>query len=301
VILSDDRSGAYAHIFSSLEWSAPPADYLLESSLIFLLGAVLGSFLNVVIYRWPRGESLTWPGSFCRTCLTSISWWANVPILGWFFVRGRCAHCGHPYSFRYPAVELLTALCSVGLFWRMGLSWSFLETWIMILMLIAGMGIDWDHMILPDELTLGGVVLGLVGAALNPERSFTDAILGVLLGGGFLWAIAYLYIVWRGREGMGGGDIKLLAWVGAVLGYQSVPFVILVASLFGSVGGLAWAALSKSASADQGGSEQVGSGHGDSHWLRPMPFGPFLGGATILYVLFDGKSWVAWYFGLHGF
>ncbi len=287
--MSDSHSNAFIDYLSNMSWNAPPSAFPLESVMVFFLGAVFGSFLNVVIYRWPRGESITWPGSFCRTCLTSIPWWANVPILGWFVVRGRCAHCGNSYSFRYPAVELLTALCSVILFWRMGLSWSFAEIWLMTLMLIAGMGIDWDHMILPDELTLGGVALGLVGASLNPERSLSDAILGVLLGGGFLWAIAYLYIVWRGREGMGGGDIKLLAWVGAVLGYQAVPFVILVASLFGSLGGLALAAWSKSAGAESG-----------SHWLRPMPFGPFLGGATILYVLTDGKAWVAWYFGLHG-
>lgn len=281
--------GAIADVFSNLRLSATPAEFASESVMIFVLGAIFGSFLNVVVYRWPRGESLTWPGSYCRTCLTPVPWWANVPIFGWFIVRGRCAHCETPFSFRYPAVEFCTAICSVLLFWRMGMNWSFAETWLMTLMLIAGMGIDWDHMILPDELTIGGVALGLVGATLNPERSFLDALYGVLLGGGFLWAIAYFYIVWRGREGMGGGDIKLLAWVGAVLGYQAVPFVILVASLFGSVVGLGWAALSRSA-----------AGEGTSAWLRPMPFGPFLGGATILYVLTDGKSWVAWYFGLHG-
>lgn len=136
--------------------------------------------------------------------------------------------------------------------------------------------IDLDHMILPDELTLGGLALGLVGALLNPEREFLDAIFGVLFGGGILWVVAYVYYIFTGREGLGGGDIKLLAWLGSLLGWKSIPFIILASSVFGSIVGLM---LSRK----------------NEEGLKTMiPFGPFLAFGALLY-LFGLKSVGVWY------
>ena len=147
---------------------------------------------------------------------------------------------------------------------------------ILVLGLVIGSFIDFDHMILPDEITLGGIVLGLIGAWLNPERLFLDALLGVLFGGRILWLVAYIYFVFTGREGLGGGDIKLLGWLGALLGWKAIPFIILTASISGSVVGLLV-------------SRQKSEG------LKTMiPFGPFLALGALLY-LFGLKSVGYWY------
>jgi leader peptidase (prepilin peptidase)/N-methyltransferase len=150
---------------------------------------------------------------------------------------------------------------------------------IFLFALIIACFIDIDHFLLPDVFTLSGIVIGLIGALLNPERSFVDALLGVLLGGGFLWAIAYFYYVIRKEEGMGGGDIKLLAWIGAVLGWKAIPFVIIASSVVGTVGG-AFAAYR-----DRKGMKTV------------IPFGPYLALGAVVY-LFGGDGIAHWYLGL---
>lgn len=163
-----------------------------------------------------------------------------------------------------------------------GPHWTLVEALIFIFGLVTVSFIDLDHMILPDKMTLPGILIGLVGAALNPERAFLDAILGVLFGAGFLWAIAYLYYAFRNRAGMGGGDIKLLGWIGAVLGWKAIPVVILLSSVLGSLVGMAQAVRTK------GGMQQ------------PIPFGPYLAGAALLYLLFNGARLSDWYLSLHG-
>jgi leader peptidase (prepilin peptidase)/N-methyltransferase len=163
-----------------------------------------------------------------------------------------------------------------------GVSWTLVEALIFIFGVVTASFIDIDHMILPDKFTLSGIVIGLVGAALNPEREFMPAVIGVFIGGGFLWAVAYLYYALRGRDGMGGGDIKLLAWIGAVLGWQAIPVVILVSSLLGALIGIAMALRTK-----------------DGLKLA-IPFGPFLAAAALLYMLLGGESWSDWYLALHG-
>lgn len=234
---------------------------------IFVLGALLGSFANVVIYRYPRGESVVKPRSRCMSCGKLVAWYDNIPILSWFILRGKCRHCGKAFSFRYPAVELVMGLTFFALFQKVGLSWLLLEYSIFAFGLITASCIDLDHMILPDVFTLSGVVLGLLGAGLNPEREFLPALWGVLLGGGSLWAVAAIYSAIRKQEGMGGGDIKLLAWVGALLGWTSVPFVIITSSLVGSLVGVFLMVRSR----------------GDmSH---AIPFGPYLAFGAILYIL----------------
>lgn len=180
---------------------------------------------------------------------------------------------------RYPLVEFLTGMIFAGVVWKYGYSWLTVEYLVFSWGLIVVSFIDLDHMILPDVFTLSGIVIGLTGAALNPEREFIPALAGVLMGGGFLWLIAYLYLVFRNEEGMGGGDIKLLAWIGAVLGWQAVPFVVLVSSIVGSLIGLGLAFRSKA------GLKSV------------IPFGPYLALAALLY-LFGGSAIGLWYIGL---
>jgi len=247
-----------------------------------MFGAIFGSFANVVIYRLPAGKSIVKPGSACGSCGAPVKWYNNVPILAWFWLRGKCANCKAKYSFRYPMVELLMAVLFAGAAYRFGLSWTLIEALIYIFCVVCASFIDLDHMILPDKFTLSGIVIGLIGAALNPEREFLPALYGVLAGGGFLWAVAYLYYVFRGREGMGGGDIKLLAWIGAVMGWKAVPLVILSSSLLGSIIGLILAARTK------------------DKMQYAIPFGPYLAGASLLYLIFHGERLADWYLAMHG-
>ena len=216
-----------------------------ESGAVFLLGLIFGSFANVVILRLPAGLSVVRPRSRCPKCQRAIAWYDNVPVVSWLILGGRCRHCRTRISPRYPLVEALTGVCFAAVFARHGLSWSTLEYLIFAWSLIVCSFIDLDHMILPDVFTLSGIVLGLIGAALNPDRDFLPALGGVIFGGGFLYLIAWAYLAWRKEEGMGGGDIKLLAWIGAVLGWSAVPFVVLASSVLGSVVGLTLAIRSR--------------------------------------------------------
>lgn len=241
----------------------------------FLIGACLGSFANVIIYRMPQDESLM-GRSHCKKCKSKIRWYQNIPLFSYFFLKGKCAFCGEKFSIRYPIVEFLVAVLFAVVIYFYGTTWTTLELLIFVFGLVTSAFIDLDNMILPDEFTLGGLMLGLIGAALNPERSFYEAFMGALFGGGILWIVAYVYYVLTGREGLGGGDIKLLAWVGALLGWKSIPFVILTASITGSIIGLV-----------------VSRRSGDG--LKTMiPFGPFLVFGALLYI-FGLKSVGLWY------
>ncbi|MBV2167467.1 MAG: prepilin peptidase [Bdellovibrio sp.] len=245
----------------------------------FVLGAIFGSFGNVIIYRLPKEESVVKPRSYCYSCKTPIKWYDNIPLLSWFLLRGRCRQCGAKFSFRYPLVELIMAVLFALSYHYAGLSWTLLEYLIFIFGLVVCTFIDIDHMILPDEFTLSGIVIGLVGAALNPQRDFLDALFGVLMGGGFLWGMAYVYYLLTKQEGMGGGDIKLLAWIGALLGWKAIPFVIMSSAIIGSVVGLIVARKQKA------GLKTV------------IPFGPYLALGAVLY-LFGGETIALWYLDL---
>jgi leader peptidase (prepilin peptidase)/N-methyltransferase len=250
-----------------------------ETLILFVLGLLLGSFANVVIFRQPKGKSVVTPRSACSQCDHPIAWYDNIPVLSWVLLRGKCRACRAAIPVRYPLVELLTGLVFAAIFWKYGYQWVTLEYLLFAWTLIVVSFIDLDLMILPDVFTLSGIVIGLIGAALNPERSFAAALAGTLMGGGFLWLIAYLYLILRKEEGMGGGDIKLLAWIGALLGWTSVPFVVLASSVLGSVIGLGLAMRSKA------GLKSV------------IPFGPYLAFAAILYIL-GGDRIGLWYIGL---
>lgn len=247
--------------------------------VFFLFGAIFGSFGNVIIYRLPKGESVVKPRSYCYSCKTQVKWYDNIPIFSWFILRGKCRKCGAKFSIRYPMVELLTGVLFALSFHYAGFSWNLVEYLIFVFGLVVCTFIDIDHMILPDEFTLSGIVIGLVGAALNPHREFLDALWGVLMGGGFLWAMAYVYYLLTKQEGMGGGDIKLLAWIGAILGWKAIPFVIMSSAIVGSVIGIIIARKQKA------GLKTV------------IPFGPYLALGAVLY-LFGGEAIALWYLDL---
>lgn len=251
-------------------------DPWLIAPFLALLGAMFGSFANVVIYRLPKGESLAFPGSHCFKCGKPVRWFDNVPILAWFWLKGRCRHCKEPFSFRYPFVEFLMAALFSAIYLKTGMSWLLLEYEILAFGLVVITFIDLDHFIIPDSFSLGGCVLGLIGGAINPEREFLDSVYGLLAGGGFLWAVAVIYQKLRKEEGMGGGDIKLLGWIGAVLGWKAIPFVILCSSVVGSVVGLAIAS------------------RGDKGLKTIIPFGPYLAGSALIYLL-GGHRLGEWY------
>jgi leader peptidase (prepilin peptidase)/N-methyltransferase len=250
-----------------------------EVAISFLFGLLWGSFANVVIHRFPKGESVVFPRSRCPACGAPIAAFDNIPVLSWLLLLGRCRACKAPISWRYPLVEFITGALFAAVFYRYGWSWLTLEYLVFVWGLVVVSFIDLDLMILPDVFTIGGMILGMIGAALNPQREFMASVWGVLMGGGFLWLVAYLYLLARKEEGMGGGDIKLLAWIGAVLGWTGVPFVVLVSSLLGSVIGVALSLRRRS------GLKSV------------IPFGPYLAAAAVFYLL-GGEKLGIWYISL---
>lgn len=250
-------------------------------TLAFLFGAVVGSFLNVCILRIPEGESVVWPGSRCGACKTPIAWYDNVPLISWLVLRGRCRHCDARISFRYFVVELLAAVAAVGVLARFGLGLEGVIWFAFTASMIVITFIDLDHRIIPDVISLPGIMIGVLLSFRGDPwlDSFVASVAGVLLGGGLLLGVAWGYEKATGREGMGGGDVKLLAMIGAFLGWASIPFTLLASSLTGSVVGLSlmwW----------------TGS---DSKYA--IPFGPFLAFGALVY-LFFGNEIVSWYLGL---
>jgi leader peptidase (prepilin peptidase) / N-methyltransferase len=240
----------------------------LADLLFFVLGAIIGSFLNVCIYRLPREESIVTPGSSCPQCKKPIAFYDNIPLFSYLILRGKCRHCGEKISARYLAVELLTALLYVTLYCRYGLSLELGVALLFVTILIVISFIDLEFRIIPDILSLGGL---LVGAGLSffrmPAFSYMDALWGILLGGGVLWAIASAYQLLRKREGMGGGDIKLLAMIGSFCGIKGVLFSLVSGSLLGTLIGIPLMIIK----------------HADTKYA--LPFGPFLSFGAVLYVL----------------
>jgi len=235
----------------------------------FVLGAIFGSFGNVVIYRYLSNESIVWPRSRCPNCQKMIRWFDNIPIFSWLlWLRGKCRYCQSKISAQYPLIELLVAILFTAAYLKTGLKMTTFETCLLLWGLVIVSVIDLKSYLLPDLFTLPGIILGLLFSYLNPDRSFVDASLGVLVGGGVFWALAKAYFAIRKEEGLGGGDIKLLAVIGAFLGWEAIPFVLLVASVVGSIAGLLAMKMS------QKGIKTI------------IPFGPYLAFGSVIYLFF---------------
>ena len=208
-------------------------------SLAFVLGACVGSFLNVCIYRLPEDESVVRPASRCPRCGTPIAWRDNLPVLSWLLLGARCRTCATPISARYPLVEAATGGLAVLALLRFGPSAAAAVAFLFTAALLLITFVDFDHRFIPDEVSLPGIAVGLGAAFLPGGVSPLDALAGAVLGGGVLWAVAWTYEHATGIEGMGLGDVKLLAMIGAFLGWQAIPVVLVVASFTGSLVGLA--------------------------------------------------------------
>ena len=252
----------------------PPVPILIVA---FMMGACIGSFLNVCIFRIPESRSIVSPGSACPKCNTNIKFYDNIPIISWLLLLGKCRTCSEPISARYPMVELLTGLLALASVIRFGISIDFLIYFVFISTLVLITFIDLDHQIIPDFISLPGIPIGLVASFLLTSLSFKDSLIGLLIGGGSLFLVAWGYQLVTGKEGMGGGDIKLLAMIGAFIGWQGVCFTIFIASATGSLIG---AVLMLFAQKD----------------LKfAVPFGPFLSIGAIAY-LFFGHELIFWYY-----
>jgi leader peptidase (prepilin peptidase) / N-methyltransferase len=253
--------------------------------LVFIFGALVGSFLNVCILRIPTGDSIVSPPSHCPKCKAAISFYDNIPLIGYLVLRGRCRNCAERISPRYFVVELLTAVFALALFDRFGFGFSFLASFVFVAALIVISFIDLDVRIVPDIISLPGIVVGvvlsLIGYFLIRSQSTilpspVSSLLGILAGGGFLLATAWVYEKITGVEGMGGGDIKLLAMIGAFLGWPSIPVTLFFASLVGSVVGIGCMVV-------------TGAGR-----RLALPFAPFLCAGAILFIFF-GEDLIHFY------
>jgi leader peptidase (prepilin peptidase)/N-methyltransferase len=255
---------------------------LLIEVYIFIAGLCVGSFLNVCIYRLPAGRSIVRPASACGKCGTAIRWYDNLPVISYMVLRGRCRACGAGFSPRYPLVELLTGLCALAVWMQFGAHPQTLIYFLFIAALLVITFIDIDHRIIPDIISLPGIPIGFILCALQlmPPLRWHDSLLGILCGGGSLFVIAWSYQLITGKEGMGGGDIKLLAMLGAFIGWKGVLFTIMASSFIGTIVGLAVMLRTR-----QG-------------MKLAVPFGPFLAMGAVLY-LFFGPQLISWY--LNGF
>lgn len=275
----------------------------------FILGLLVGSFLNVVIYRLPimmereykrdfygyfetepdpaekkelaESFNLVLPHSHCPNCDAEIKPWHNVPLVSYLMLGGKCRFCGTAISRRYPVVELVTGILTAVVVWQLGFTWQALAGCVFTWVLVALTGIDFDKQLLPDTITLpllwGGLLINLWEVFVPLQEAVIGAVAGYLA----LWAVYHLFKLVTGREGMGAGDFKILAAIGAWFGWQMLPLVILLSAAVGAVAGLAWSAI-------------VGRDRN-----LPIAFGPYLAGAGWIAMLW-GEQIVGWYLGFSG-
>ena len=252
---------------------------IFNMAIAFVLGSCIGSFLNVCIYRIPEGLSIAHPGSRCPKCENPIAFYDNIPIVSYLVLRARCRYCKTHIAMRYPFIELLTGLFAVASVSAFGFGLQGLAVFTFVATLITIAFIDLDHRIIPDVISLPGIPIFFLIAFALPAIGWQARLIGIVAGGGSLFAVAWGYQMITGREGMGGGDIKLLAMIGAMIGWQGVLFTLFAGSATGTLIGLV---------------AMIGSGKG---MRLAIPFGPFLATGAILY-LFFGPGLIAWYFNL---
>lgn len=242
-------------------------------------GAVIGSFLNVCIYRIPKGRSIVWPGSACGSCGHMLAWFENIPVLSYVFLRGRCRACGAPISLRYPFVELLTAVMFAGAWWLYGPSALLASRLIFGSALIVLFAIDLEYHLLPNVITIPGIVVGFAFSVITPP-GWVASLIGIVVGGGVLWAIAEGYYRLRHEEGLGMGDVKMLAMIGAFVGWKLTLVTLMLASFAGSIVGVLL----------------IASRRGGLKYA--LPFGTFLAlGAALAATI--GPGVLDWYLGFY--
>ncbi len=254
------------------------ADWMRPYLILYALavGAVVGSFLNVVIHRVPRRRSIVSPRSACPACGAPIRWYDNIPILSWLLLRARCRSCGAPISVRYPLVEAAAAGLAVLTLLEYGLTLVGLEVLLFAWLSLALGLIDLEHQLLPDVMTYPAILLGLACSWFGGLASFGGSVAGAIVGAALPALVIVLYRLWRGVEGMGWGDVKYLAAIGAVVGLQGCLWVLMIAALLGAIVGLGLIA--------------AGRGSGKT----ALPFGTFLAAAALLWIyLILPAGWVA--------
>jgi len=243
--------------------------------VLLLLGLVLGSFYNVCICRLPRKESIIWPGSHCPHCRHPLTFLDNLPLVSFLLLSGTCRYCHGKISYQYPLVEGLSALLTVFLGWKFGLSWSFVQGLLLLGVLLVISFIDLTHLIIPNVITYPGMVIGLGFSWLLGSPGWRSSLIGLLLGGGLLFLIYWGHKLITREEGMGLGDVKLLAMIGAFLGWPGVLVTTIMGSFVGTLVGLPIVIKRK-----------------DRKYL--FPFGLFLSLGAIIH-LFFGTALVNWY------
>ena len=245
-------------------------------TLATIVGAVLGSFLNVCIYRVPLGKSIVFPASACESCRRELSWYENLPIISWAVLGAKCRTCKAPLSAVHPVVEALTALMFGAAAWYYGPSLLLVSRLVFGCMLIVLFAIDFEHHLLPNVITLPGIAVGIAFSLVTGEPGLVASLIGAVVGGGSLWLIAEAYYRIRHEDGLGMGDVKMLAMIGAFLGWQLTIMTLVMGSLAGSVVGLVIIALRK----------------GDMKYA--LPFGTFLAmGAALAATV--GPGLLTWY------
>ncbi len=249
--------------------------------LLFIAGAIIGSFLNVVIYRMPRGRSIVRPPSACPQCGSPVRPWDNIPILSYLLLRGRCRDCRVRIPVRYPAVEVLSGLIPVLIYSVYGVGTALAVYWPVACALLVIAFIDLDLKIIPDKVTLPGLVAGLVVSPLAGLTTLPESLIGAVVGGGVLYLIGLLGAAAFRKESMGGGDIKLAAMMGAFLGWKAVLLMLFIAFFVGAVAGIAVMA------------------RGGKRADHTIPFGPFLALGSFVSMVW-GESLLAWYLKLLG-
>lgn len=261
---------------------------MLGKILTFIFGSIIGSFLNVCIHRMPQSESVVWPRSHCPHCKRRIPGYDNIPFFSYMLLKGKCRYCKQKISLRYPLVELISALAFVFFFSRYGLSYDFFVYTLFACLLIIATFIDIKHRIIPDEISVGGLIVGFIlssirGINLSPlSFSFKpvfNSFLGIIIGGGIIWTtgalfdLVYFKLLKRPpiqgeTESMGGGDVKLLAMIGAFLGWQRALLTFFVAPFFGLIIGVINLLIKKD---------------------HTIPYGPFLALAALLSIFWANK------------
>lgn len=268
----------------------------LGGAIAFIIGAITGSFATTVAYRMPRDLSIVSPRSFCESCERSIPLWANVPILGYMGLRGRCVMCGATIPFRHFLTEVGLAIIALYLYVNFPLGDAIARFVLCAALFIVAL-IDYDWRLIPNLITFPGVVVGFLAATLlMPEVGWKSSLIGILIGGGVLFATGYLYELVRGREGVGMGDVWLLGMVGGFLGWQGVLFTLFFGSVLGAIGGIIFAVAGGQEPAPVADPSTEPTQSDVSILRTEVPFGPFLAIAAGIFTLFQPQL-LHWYFG----